>query len=95
MMSEEALNDKRESCWIGEGYQTRFWCGFCRVLIDLKIEAVDSSNERFDHIDYHFIKEGKTIETWMPINQCGPPCCDGYPVRGDNLYLNHLFDGDL
>jgi hypothetical protein len=35
--------------------QARFWYGFCVKLVDLGKEDRDAWDERFDHIDSHFM----------------------------------------
>ncbi|KAH8809233.1 hypothetical protein F5884DRAFT_858728 [Xylogone sp. PMI_703] len=83
--NEDVVNAKAEKCRIGRNGQTRFWCGFCRKLIDLKKRGHHAWTERFDHIDDHFIgrKEGKqrNIQEWVDINMLKP--------RGESLYDHH------
>jgi len=43
------------------------WCGFCRDIVSVPCEKSDSS-ARFDHIADHFIKEGKRIDSWLPLD---------------------------
>lgn len=49
---------------IGKGYQGRFWCGFCKKIIDLKEQGVGGWDERFNHIDNHY-KEGIRVDQWV------------------------------
>ncbi|KAA8569156.1 hypothetical protein EYC84_000825 [Monilinia fructicola] len=68
-----------EACRIGRNCQARFWCGFCKKLIDLEKKGLDAWAERFDHIDDHFMgrrgikKQG--IQEWIPV--------DGDKPKGD------------
>ena len=51
MSSEsDAIKAKLNSCRIGRNCQSRFWCGFCNHLVDLKKRGVDAWTERFDHM---------------------------------------------
>jgi hypothetical protein len=54
------------------GRHTNFWCGFCRGVIENQIPGGDPTRNRFDHFSHHFIKEGKVMANWMPIDQRGP-----------------------
>ncbi|KAH8800886.1 hypothetical protein F5884DRAFT_741399 [Xylogone sp. PMI_703] len=69
---EEVVNTKAERCRIGSNGQTRFWCGFCRKLLDLKKRGHYAWTERFDHIDDHFIGRNKwkkrNIQEWSDID---------------------------
>lgn len=63
-LPETEIRIKLETCRRG---QRKFWCGFCRVLVCFKGDRLkDRQNERFDHIDHHFIKEERKMEMWMP-----------------------------
>lgn len=46
------MNKKLNSCRIQQG-QTRFWCGFCTELIELKHTETNAIKGRFSHIDDH------------------------------------------
>jgi len=48
---------KLEKCRIGQLGEARFWCGFCRDVIELDTEnlaAQDACNARYNHIDDHY-----------------------------------------
>jgi len=66
------VKEKLESCRIGRNCQSRFWCGFCKELKELKKRGIDAWTERFNHIDDHF--EGRkglkkqSIKEWLPID---------------------------
>lgn len=70
-VDEKEINKKVDECRIGRNCQARFWCGFCKKLVDLKRKGLDAWNERFDHVDNHFMGRGveeKRIEDWVPVN---------------------------
>ncbi|KAK5015760.1 hypothetical protein LTR60_002723, partial [Cryomyces antarcticus] len=52
---------------IGRNGQVRFWCGFCKDILELKEKGVEAWDERFKHIDNHFIKDHKNIEDWLCV----------------------------
>lgn len=72
----EEVKKKLDSCRIGRNCQARFWCGFCKKLVDLKKKGLDAWTERFDHIDNHFMgkagfpKQG--IQDWIPVDSDKP-----------------------
>ncbi|RFU33116.1 hypothetical protein B7463_g3224, partial [Scytalidium lignicola] len=79
---EEEITSRLEKCRIGRNCQARFWCGFCRELVDLKKRGLEAWTERFDHIDDHFMgrkgSEVKSIQDWVNV--------DGVKPRGESLY---------
>ncbi len=65
----EQLNDQVTKCTIGKNCQGRFWCGFCKVVIELKERRNAAWDERFDHIAQHFEKERKNIDEWVCVEE--------------------------
>lgn len=59
--TQELVDQKIKSCRMG------YWCGFCQVIVKLA-----NLEERFDHIDGHFMGrkgfEKTSIEMWMRKN---------------------------
>src|SRR6267154_4088982 len=47
---DEHIKSALNNCRIGRNCQSRFWCGFCNKLVELKRRGVDAWHERFDHI---------------------------------------------
>jgi hypothetical protein len=66
----EVIQQKINSIKINANNQTNFWCGFCEKCINLTQKDVDAWNERFNHIDDHFM--GKNGRTKQPIAQWKP-----------------------
>jgi hypothetical protein len=64
-VSPEALQEQIKLSRIGKNCQGSFWCGFCRVVIQLKNRRNAAWDERFDHIAHHFEKEKKSIDEWV------------------------------
>jgi hypothetical protein len=71
-LESDAVKAKIDSCRIGRNCQSRFWCGFCNKLIDLRKRGVDAWTERFDHIDDHFMGRHsllkQSIKDWVPMD---------------------------
>lgn len=57
-----------ESQKIGAKCQGQYWCGFCNEIITMEAKGLEGDAERFNHIDYHFIKDHRLIEDWTPLN---------------------------
>jgi len=72
----DKINTIVENCRIGRNCQARFWCGFCRKLVELKRKGVDAWTERFDHIDDHFMgrhgQPKQKIQEWVPMDSDRP-----------------------
>ncbi|KAI1418665.1 hypothetical protein F5Y13DRAFT_184305 [Hypoxylon sp. FL1857] len=51
---QATLEIKLETCRVGRNCEARFWCGFCRGIIEIKKEGIEAWTERFNHIDDHF-----------------------------------------
>jgi hypothetical protein len=56
----DSIKIKLDKCRIGRNCQSRFWCGFCCKLVDVKKRGIDAWTERFDHIDDH-LWEGTNV----------------------------------
>ncbi|KAF7870534.1 hypothetical protein EAF04_004278 [Stromatinia cepivora] len=86
MVDQDAVRIEVEVCRIGRNCQSRFWCGFCEKLINLKRKGLDAWTERFDHIDDHFMGrrgiEKQGIQDWVPV--------DGDKPKGDVASPNSL-----
>lgn len=72
---DKTLAEKCDKCRIGRNYSARFWCGFCNKLIDFTKRGYEAWNERFSHIDEHFMgrhgREVVDIVNWIPMTS-GP-----------------------
>ncbi|PQE33012.1 C2H2 type zinc finger domain protein [Rutstroemia sp. NJR-2017a WRK4] len=72
----ESVKTKLHACRIGRNSQERFWCGFCKKLVELKKKSLEAWAERFDHIDDHFMGRkdfpAQSIQDWVPINSDKP-----------------------
>lgn len=55
-IDSQRLEDKLDRCRIGRLGEARFWCGFCKDVIELETEknAHDACNARYNHIDDHY-----------------------------------------
>jgi len=72
MTDDAECRARVQECRMGRNCQSRFWCGFCRKLIDLKKKGCEAWAETFDHIGDHFEKEERRIHNWMPVDYDGP-----------------------
>ncbi|KAI0095461.1 hypothetical protein F4814DRAFT_443504 [Daldinia grandis] len=72
----ELLDRKFETCRVGRNHETRFWCGFCREIIEIEAWA-----ERFNHIDDHF--QGRNNKTKKDIGAWE----GNYPPRSGSTML--------
>jgi hypothetical protein len=75
----EAIQRKIDARRIGANNQVRFWCGFCGKPTDLMQKGIDAWNERFNHIDDHFM--GKNGRTKQPIAQWKAGDCEAEGVQ--------------
>jgi len=51
---------------MGRNGQGRFWCGFCKSIVELQTRGEDAWDERFHHIDDMHVKKGQRFEDWYP-----------------------------
>jgi len=76
VLDSDPIKAKLDNCRIGRNCQSRFWCGFCNSLVELKKRGVDAWTERFDHIDDHFMGRHKlpkqSIQDWVPMDSDRP-----------------------
>ncbi|KAK5271629.1 hypothetical protein LTR96_003454 [Exophiala xenobiotica] len=56
---------------IARNYQGRFWCGFCDQIIVHNLQGVEAITLRFNHISDHFMKDKKSIKTWIEVGGQG------------------------
>jgi hypothetical protein len=72
VLNSDPLKAKLDNCRIGRNCQSRFWCGFCKNLVELKKRGVEAWTERFDHIDDHIMgRHGlpkQSIRDWIPMD---------------------------
>ncbi|KAF1911561.1 hypothetical protein BDU57DRAFT_506857 [Ampelomyces quisqualis] len=54
---------------IGKNCQGQFWCGFHEQIVALKEKRNKAWDERFDHIAFHFEKEGRGVEEWVCVEE--------------------------
>ncbi|KUI61049.1 Zinc finger transcription factor ace1 [Cytospora mali] len=48
------IDSKLDRCRVGRNCETRFWCGFCKVVVEIQDGGRNAWTERFNHIDDHF-----------------------------------------
>lgn len=77
LADRHAVEAQVKACRIGKNGQGQFWCGFCVKVVKLEKKRNAAWDERFDHIDRHFCKEGRGIEEWV--------CIEGGRRKGDVL----------
>ncbi|KAL9597327.1 MAG: hypothetical protein Q9179_004302 [Wetmoreana sp. 5 TL-2023] len=72
IQDEQEIRDQCQRNRIGRNGQNRFWCGFCKQLIELKTKGLDAWEERFSHIDNLHYKQGQTIYEWVHMDKDVP-----------------------
>ncbi|KAI1150688.1 hypothetical protein F4825DRAFT_463145 [Nemania diffusa] len=68
---QQKLEFKLETCRVGRNCEARFWCGFCRKIIEIKERGHQGRTERFDHIGEHFSgrnQDQKEIGDWKDFD---------------------------
>jgi hypothetical protein len=64
-LSSDAAKGQVAISHVGRNHQNRFWCGFCGEVVRLESNGVGAWDERFNHIDKHFMKENRRVEEWV------------------------------
>lgn len=67
----KAIEQKWEDCRVGRNCETRFWCGFCKKIVEIKEKGLEAWTERFNHIDDHFsgrVGEKMMIDQWKSVD---------------------------
>ncbi|KAF7556234.1 hypothetical protein G7046_g6354 [Stylonectria norvegica] len=67
MEDAKQIEEKLDRRCFGRHCDTRFWCGFCRKVIDIPDDGSNGWTTRCDHIDAHFCgrdREKKRISDW-------------------------------
>lgn len=62
------IDDKLDKCRVGRSCEQRFWCGFCKKVIDIREKGLGAWTTRFDHICNHF-NQGCIKEDWQPFDE--------------------------
>lgn len=62
-------DEYKQNCRIGRSGNTRFWCGFCREILPVRVHILGQAawDERFNHIDSEHYKHGQRIDDWLCI----------------------------
>lgn len=96
---EHAITDPAEIeqrltyCRVGHDGDSRFWCGFCRRIIETNGRGLKNGTERFNHIDDHYsgrnaprmdISEWKSIDPDLPARGLTLPGSDRDNVNGSS-----------
>lgn len=65
MEYDDDVQGKLQSCRIGRQCDSRFWCGFCRRVVEIDDTMIQedggsgtNGSRRFDHIDSHLFGKG-------------------------------------
>ncbi|KAK3325454.1 hypothetical protein B0H66DRAFT_529490 [Apodospora peruviana] len=77
-LGQKAIEGKWATCRVGRNCETRFWCGFCKMVVELEHRGGRAWTERFNHIDEHFNgRNGKAkmdISNWKSVeSEPAPP----------------------
>ncbi|KAJ0119132.1 C2H2 type zinc finger domain-containing protein [Diaporthe amygdali] len=73
---------KLDYCRVGRDGESRFWCGFCKAIVETKGRDLKAGIERFNHIDDHYsgrnaprmdISEWKSMDPEFPTKDMSSP----------------------
>jgi hypothetical protein len=77
----DAVDRKLDECRVGRNCEDRFWCGFCKKIIQIKQKGSHAWAERFDHIDDHYTGRNdlprRQIDDWKSVDPEVPSVADG------------------
>lgn len=74
---EHAITDPAEidrrlgHCRVGRDCESRFWCGFCKTVVEISGRGPKAGTERFNHIDDHYsgrIGPRMDISEWQSVD---------------------------
>lgn len=68
------VDRKAEECRVGRNCEERFWCGFCREIIEVRQKGLSAWTARFNHIDDHFTgrrRQKRAISEWQDVDPRG------------------------
>lgn len=77
---DHVTNKLCKSQRIGAKSKGQYWCGFCNKIITMKGTGIEGDNERYNHVDDHFMKDGYRIDRWKALN--------GRPSPGDSVMVS-------
>lgn len=93
-ITEPAEIDRRlDFCRVGRDFESRFWCGFCKNIVETSGRGLKAGTERFDHIDGHYsgripprmdISEWKSVDPDLPTRGLISPGSDRDVVNGSS-----------
>ncbi|KAK2615408.1 hypothetical protein N8I77_002166 [Diaporthe amygdali] len=82
-ITDPAEIDRRlDYCRVGRDGESRFWCGFCKAIVETKGRDLKAGIERFNHIDDHYsgrnaprmdISEWKSMDPEFPTKDMSSP----------------------
>ena len=67
-LSPDPIREHVSKQRIGRDCRSRFWCGFCKCVVELQKKGLEGVDERFNHIDNHF-KAELQIEEWVDLDR--------------------------
>ena len=77
---DHVTNKLCKSQRIGAKSKGQYWCGFCNKIITMKGTGIEGDNDRYNHIDDHFMKDNYRIDGWKALN--------GRPSPGDSVMVS-------
>lgn len=84
------IDRRLDHCRVGYDCDSRFWCGFCKTIIETSGRGLKAGTERFNHIDDHYsgrnsprrdISEWKSLDPDLPAKS---PSSDRDNVNGSS-----------
>ncbi|ROV96243.1 hypothetical protein VMCG_07671 [Cytospora schulzeri] len=67
---------KLDSCRVGRNCESRFWCGFCKKVVEIREGGLKAWMERFNHIDDHFSGRHSAKMSISEWKSCDPDSPD-------------------
>lgn len=99
LSKEHAIMDQAEIerrlvyCRVGRDCESRFWCGFCKTIVETSGRGLKAGTERFNHIDDHYtgriaprmdISEWKSVDPDLPARGLTSPGSDRANLSGSS-----------
>lgn len=93
-ITDPAEIDRRlDYCRVGRDCESRFWCGFCKAIVETSGRGLKAGTERFNHIDDHYsgrisprmdISEWKSVDPDLPARGLISPGSDRDNFHGSS-----------
>ena len=69
IQSTAEIDGKLDRCRVGRSCEARFWCGFCKHVVEIKEKGPPAWTARFNHIYDHYSKEKRLKDDWQSFDE--------------------------